>query len=270
MMQSLSKHSQQLIKQRGRTDSCDSSLDPDDFVINEARSSTTVIEDDKFRVSVPPVAKSLASLLKDLEESFYSIKGVGDIRPSMVFPDVTKLGLRYTFFEGMGFIEYGEFQQPVEEPKSQRSSFFTEVRSDRSLTNLIVEQDCSASVLCGLGIQCELKTSQRRENGSFRLVDEAKNRLSASLVVSSDDNIDTRDNSKRQSQSDEKQMRASTVNVQSKVAKITIGYFSETGDGSLDPTRPMAIFDEEEGFTVIGRVSNNTLTAKVKSALVDR
>ena len=78
-------------------------------MINDNRSSTSVIEDDKFRLSVPPVAKSLSSLLKDLEESFYAIKGTGEIRPSMVFPDVTKLGLRYTFYEGMGFIEYGEF-----------------------------------------------------------------------------------------------------------------------------------------------------------------
>ena len=114
-----------------------------------------MIEDDKFRLSVPPVAKCLSSLLKDLEESFYAINGIGDIRPSMVFPDVTKLGLRYTFYEGMGFIEYGEFQQPESHPS--RSSLFTEVRSDKSLTNLVVEQDYSSSVLKGLGIQCELK-----------------------------------------------------------------------------------------------------------------
>ena len=71
------------------------------------RSSAT--EDEKFRLSVPPVAKCLSTLLKDLEESFYSIVGFGGIRPSMVFPDVTKLGLRYTFNDGIGFIEYGEF-----------------------------------------------------------------------------------------------------------------------------------------------------------------
>lgn len=67
--------------------------------ISENRRSSA-IEDEKFRLSVPPVAKSLSTLLKDLEESFYSIEGFGGIRPSMVFPDVTKLGLRYTFNDG--------------------------------------------------------------------------------------------------------------------------------------------------------------------------
>jgi hypothetical protein len=111
MMQSMSQHSQQLIKQRDMQEALSENFDS---LIgqpgHELKSATAAIEDEKFRLSVPPVAKCLSSLLKDLEESFYSIEGFGGIRPSMVFPDVTKLGLRYTFYEGMGFIEYGEFQ----------------------------------------------------------------------------------------------------------------------------------------------------------------
>jgi hypothetical protein len=139
------------------------------------------------------------------------------------------------------------------------------------LTNLVVEQDYSTNVLRGLGIQCELKITKQRENGSFRLADEAKHRLSASLLTTSDvDNIETRDNSKAQSRSSEKQMRSSNISVKTKVAKITIGYFSDTEDGSLDQNRPMVVFDEEEGFTVVGREENNTLSARVKAALIER
>lgn len=79
------------------------------LVISDCNSNISVIEDDKFRLCVPPVARVLSSLLKDLEDAFYYNQNVDKIRPSMVFPDVTKLGLRYTFFEGLGFIEYGEF-----------------------------------------------------------------------------------------------------------------------------------------------------------------
>ena len=57
----------------------------------------------------------------------------------MIFPDVTKLGLRYSFFEGIGFIEYGRFTRSSDSPtdlKLERaSSLFTEVRSDKSLAH---------------------------------------------------------------------------------------------------------------------------------------
>ena len=81
------------------------------LVVCDRNSNFTVVEDDKFRLCVPPVYRGMSSLLKDLEEAFYKIKNVEQIRPSMVFPDVTKLGLRYSFFEGLGFIEYGQFSE---------------------------------------------------------------------------------------------------------------------------------------------------------------
>ena len=72
----------------------------------------------------------------------------------MVFPDVTKLGLRYSFYDGRGFIEYGEYGN---ECSQRRNSLVTEVRSDRSLTNLHVEQVSSVNALKGFGIRCELE-----------------------------------------------------------------------------------------------------------------
>jgi hypothetical protein len=62
MMQSLSQHSQQLIKQAGETQA---------------------IEEEKFRLSVAPVARSLSALLKDLEEVLYSMPGAESIHPSL-------------------------------------------------------------------------------------------------------------------------------------------------------------------------------------------
>ena len=78
----------------------------------------------------------------------------------MIFPDISKLGLRYTFYEGLGSIEYGEFlESNGRNNKSQRNSLVTEVRSDRSF-NQKIEQDYTTNVLKGLGIHCELKISK--------------------------------------------------------------------------------------------------------------
>ena len=102
------------------------------------------------------VAQSLSRLLKDLEESFQAVASQEGFKPTLVFPDVTKLGLRYMFHEGMGFIEYGVFEQPsgdnISLNDSSHSSLFTEVRSDKSLLHQHVEQEYTTSVLQGLGI----------------------------------------------------------------------------------------------------------------------
>ena len=191
MMQSLSQHSQQLIKQRNLQDS---SFDQEnEFSINGG-GGVQVAEDEKFRLSVAPVAKSLSNLLKDLEDSLYSIKSASTIRPCMVFPDVTKLGLRYTFFEGIGFIEYGQFKRPEASPVSRGSSLFTEVRSDKSLLNQSVEQDYSSSVLYGLGIQCELKLQYVKDT----YLRESEKRLSLKPFEATEEaeGLETRDNSK--------------------------------------------------------------------------
>ena len=140
MMQSLSQHSSELIKQRelnDRANQFSSTLEGELCLILRQESVTSVIEDDKFRLSVASIAQSLSRLLKDLEEAYKAISSPDDEKPSLVFPDVTKLGLRYMFHEGMGFVEYGVFEQPsdISLNESSSSSLFTEVRSDKSMTH---------------------------------------------------------------------------------------------------------------------------------------
>ena len=54
-------------------------------------------------------------------------------------------------------------------------------------------------------------------------------------------------------------LRTSNVTVKTKVLKITAGYFNENGKGVLDKDKLMAIYDEEEGFTVVGRPSGENM-----------
>ena len=54
-------------------------------------------------------------------------------------------------------------------------------------------------------------------------------------------------------------LRTSNVIVKTKVLKITAGYFNENGEGVLDKDKLMAIYDEEEGFTVVGRPSGENM-----------
>ena len=54
-------------------------------------------------------------------------------------------------------------------------------------------------------------------------------------------------------------LRTSNVTVKTKVLKITAGYFNENGEGVLDKDKLMAIYDEEEGFTVVGRPSGENM-----------
>jgi len=54
-------------------------------------------------------------------------------------------------------------------------------------------------------------------------------------------------------------LRTSNVTVKTKVLKITAGYFNENGEGVLDKDKLMAIYDEEEGFTIVGRPSGENM-----------
>lgn len=45
----------------------------------------------------------------------------------------------------------------------------------------------------------------------------------------------------------------SNVTVKTKVLKISAGYFNENREGGLDKNKLMAVYDEEEGFTIVGR-----------------
>jgi hypothetical protein len=53
------------------------------------------------------------------------------------------------------------------------------------------------------------------------------------------------------------------------VAKITVGYFNVNGDGGLDEDRLCAVFDEDEGFTIIGKLSSKCLIEKTKELLIN-
>ena len=54
-------------------------------------------------------------------------------------------------------------------------------------------------------------------------------------------------------------LRTSNVTVKTKVLKITAGYFNENGEGVLDKDKLMAMYDEEEGFTIVGRPSGENM-----------
>lgn len=54
-------------------------------------------------------------------------------------------------------------------------------------------------------------------------------------------------------------LRTSNVTVKTKVLKITAGYFNENGEGGLEKDKMMAIYDEEEGFTIVGRPSGENI-----------
>lgn len=50
-----------------------------------------------------------------------------------------------------------------------------------------------------------------------------------------------------------------SVTVKTKMLKITAGYFNENGDGNLDKDKLMAVYDQEEGFTIVGRPNGQNL-----------
>ena len=54
-------------------------------------------------------------------------------------------------------------------------------------------------------------------------------------------------------------MHTSNITVKTKVLKITAGYFNENDEGGLDKDKLMAMYDEEEGFTVVGRPSGENI-----------
>ena len=66
-------------------------------------------------MSVPPVARAIMMLIADLDEAFLKVKNMDSVdktREIDVPFDKTKAGFKFCFYEGLGFIEYGEFIQP--------------------------------------------------------------------------------------------------------------------------------------------------------------
>jgi hypothetical protein len=74
--------------------------------VSDTDSDTAVTEDDRFRMSVPPVARAMQKLINDLTEANYKLKHSRGIKKTKSTFDVKKMGLRFAFHEGLGFIEY--------------------------------------------------------------------------------------------------------------------------------------------------------------------
>lgn len=116
-MQALVAHTKQLIENQyeshsGQTGSDELILDGDQgIVVSDTDSDSAVNEDDRFRLAVPPVARAMKKLINDLNTALKKIK---QRQPSLKSKprkesdiiDPQKMGLRFAFREGLGFIEY--------------------------------------------------------------------------------------------------------------------------------------------------------------------
>jgi len=80
-------------------------------VVSDTDSDTAVTEDDRFRLSVPPVARAMKLLINDLNEASYKLKHNRSrkLQRALTF-DVNHMGLRFAFHEGLGFIEYFDLE----------------------------------------------------------------------------------------------------------------------------------------------------------------
>ena len=81
MIESLIDHCNDLIGKkfkRGRLFSDYNILDGDQgLIISESDSEAAITEDEKFRLSVPPVARAIMMLIADLDEAFLQVKNMG-------------------------------------------------------------------------------------------------------------------------------------------------------------------------------------------------
>ena len=79
-LQSLVQHTQKLIQKHWENDSGDTGtdeliLDGDQgMIVSDTDSDTAVDEDDRFRLSVPPLARAFKVLLSDLNEALIKVK----------------------------------------------------------------------------------------------------------------------------------------------------------------------------------------------------
>ena len=86
--------------------------------MSDTDSDTAVNEDDRFRLSVPPVARAIQKLLGDLNEALQKIKQKQPhikkykVEPSIL--EVTRMGLRFAFREGLGIIEFYDNEVDLE------------------------------------------------------------------------------------------------------------------------------------------------------------
>lgn len=87
------------------------------IIVSDTDSDTAVTEDDRFRLAVPPVARAMQKLLIDLNEAFLKIKQkqphLKKLTKRHLSFDAQRMGLRFAFHEGLGFVEYSEADADV-------------------------------------------------------------------------------------------------------------------------------------------------------------
>jgi hypothetical protein len=87
------------------------------IIVSDTDSDTAVTEDDRFRLAVPPVARAMQKLLIDLNEAFLKIKQkqphLKKLTKRRISFDAQRMGLRFAFHEGLGFVEYSEADADV-------------------------------------------------------------------------------------------------------------------------------------------------------------
>ena len=87
--------------------------------MSDTDSDTAVNEDDRFRLAVPPMARAFKALINDLNEALRKIKQkqphLKKHRSHESVPiDQSRMGLRFAFREGLGFIDFFDRESTVE------------------------------------------------------------------------------------------------------------------------------------------------------------
>ena len=116
-------------------------------------------------MSVPPVARAMEKLINDLTEASYKLKYGRTHKKVQSTFDVTKMGLRFAFHEGLGFIEYvnAENAKVVNEQKPISPTETTLINTEKKATSdskepLTSNEDKSKHSINR--IYCELKVTK--------------------------------------------------------------------------------------------------------------
>lgn len=189
-MQSLVQHTQQLIQKHYENDSGDTGtdeliLDGDQgIIVSDTDSDTAVTEDDRFRLAVPPVARAMQKLLMDLNEACLKIRQKQPhlkkhARRSSF--DAQRMGLRFAFHEGLGFVEYSDVVGEQEVAQETLPSALT-VGTEIAATKEEVKGEPPSPLTAGIKhtkalhrITCEMKiTKTWQEAGDLEGIQEER------------------------------------------------------------------------------------------------
>lgn len=185
-MQSIVAHTHQLIQkvfenENGDTGAHELILDGDQgVVVSDSDSDGAVNEDDRFRLAVPPVARAMQKLINDVNEALLKIrqKQPAANRKARVESDFdpAKMGLRFAFHEGLGFIEYYPVEEELE--KIQHPHKANEGQTEDYVKALkpaseVVSVDTKKEPISR--ITCELKITKTWEEQNLEGIKEESN-----------------------------------------------------------------------------------------------